>query len=106
MRRRLRKKLRVGEFREMGFSLRFVLPPDLDEPAQMEFFDSFIGQAIEGNGLCYGGGCGATWDGFVAHAGRGTVTEQDRERVRQWLARHTRVSGLVVGTLVDAWHSD
>jgi hypothetical protein len=105
MRKRLRKKLRLGEFREFGFEVRFRLPADLDQAGQFAFFDSFIQEAIEGNGLVCGGRCGDAWDVFVTLGRRGTATEEHRTKVRCWLQEHSEVSGPVVGPLVDAWHS-
>ena len=103
MNKRLRKKLRVGEFQEMGFELRFQLPADYDESAQKRFFDSFIDQAIEANALAYGGACKRQWGGFVASIRRGSDMEQHRRSVRQWLDDHRDVSAIVVGSLEDAW---
>ena len=105
MRKRLRKKLRKGEFQEMGFQVKFHLLADLDEPCQGSFFDTFIEQAIEGNGLICGGGFGTAWDVFVTLDGRGSATEEHRRRVRDWLLGNPVVSSVQVGSLVDAWYS-
>ena len=105
MRKRLRKKLRLGEFQEMGFPVRFRIEGDLTRAGQDAFFDSFISEAIEGNGLMCGGACGATWDVFVTRHGRGSATEDDRRNVQRWLTTQPRVRDINVGTLMDAWHT-
>jgi hypothetical protein len=40
--RRLRKKLRVGEFREFGFDVSFTFRDGLDENQLTDFWDAFI----------------------------------------------------------------
>ncbi len=105
MKKRLRKKLRVGEFREFGFEVSFRLPDDLDEAGLEAFEDSFIWQTMEAAGFMCGGGCGRLWDIFVTRAGRGSATEEDRRNIAGWLERHPLLSDIRLGPLVDAWHS-
>lgn len=105
MKKRLRKKLRLGEFQELGFEVGFRLPGTLDEAQGLQFWDEFIGQAIESAGLMCGGGCGQEWGIFVVRPGRRSATEDDQRHVRAWLERHPLVSDIRVGPLVDAWHS-
>ena len=98
--RRLRKKLHVGEFQELGFDVRFELraqPGDLHSSA---FGDAFIIEAIEGNGLSFGGGDN---EGFVT-AVRGSVTEIQRQAVESWLRARPEVASVLIGPLADAWH--
>ena len=98
--RRLRKKLRVGEFQELGFDVTFTLRDGLDEDQLMNFWDAFILQAIEQNGLAFGGGT----SGFVSAWGRGSAQESHRELVRGWLTARPEVQSADAGPLVDAWH--
>lgn len=105
MKKRLREKLRLGEFRQFGFEVGFRLPEDLDEASVDAFWDAFVGQAIEAPGLMCGGGCGRVWDVFVTRTGRGSATEGDRCEVAAWLGRQPLVSDIRIGPLVDAWHS-
>ncbi|MCA1732482.1 MAG: YggL family protein [Acidobacteria bacterium] len=100
MRKRLRKKLRRGEFKELGFELRFNLPPELDEEQLLAFWDRFIGDAIEANALFCGGGCGRGWDVMVFRGGRTSATETDRELLEKWLEKEPLVSNIEVGPLV------
>jgi uncharacterized protein len=97
MKRRLRKKHRVGEFAECGFELHFSLPSHWDEAEQLRFWDRAIGR-IESLGLAVGGGVGATWDVFVSClAGRGSVAPAQQQALVDWLAAEPDVSALQAG---------
>jgi len=102
MKKRLRKKLRRGEFREVGFRVQFRLLDQADETAQRSFLDAFIGDPIERNGLVCGGQHGAVWDAFVTPRDRGTATEEHRGKVERWLQDHPEAWEVRVGPLVDA----
>lgn len=106
MKKRLRKKLRLGEFQELGFEVRFRLPDDFNEADLEAFWDAFIAGAIEEAGLMCGGGCGREWDVFVCRPDRQSATEEDRRAIALWLERYSRVADIHIGPLVDAWHSD
>ncbi len=99
--RRLRKKLHVDEFRELGFHLRFAFAEEVDPLARLRVWDAFLVEAIEARGLTYGG----AETGFVA-AERGSATEDDRRHVRDWLATRVEAVAVEVGPLVDAWYDD
>jgi hypothetical protein len=98
--RRLRKKLRVGEFQELGFAISFQFHSGISESDTERFWDAFITEAIERHGLAYGGG----EEGFVTLWGRGSVTEGHRELLRAWLASRAEVASFQIGFRVDAWH--
>ena len=103
MKKRLRKKLHLGEFRELGFSVSFQTPATLSTDGRNCFLDTFIAM-IEANGLQFGGGGLDEWEGFVAFDSRGTATEDHRQVVRRWLEDHPQTQIVAVGNLVDAWH--
>jgi uncharacterized protein YggL (DUF469 family) len=102
--KRLRKKLRVSEFQEVGFSISFTLSDHLSSEALNGFSDRFLAEAIENNGLLFGGGIGGNSAGFVTFGKRGSATEEHRALVRKWVAAHPFVADLQVGNLVDAWN--
>jgi uncharacterized protein len=104
MRRRVRKKLRRGEFKELGFELRFSLPPELDEDQLLAFWDRFIGDAVEANDLSCGGGSGHSWDVIVFRNGRESASEKDQQLLQEWLEREAFVSDIHIGPLVDTWY--
>jgi hypothetical protein len=101
--KRLRKKLHTGEFQELGFEISFSLPENLDSEAQDHFVDQFLAEAIESNGLLFGGGLGKDSEGFATLDKRRSATEEHRVRVRSWLAANPLVAGIHIGELVDAW---
>ena len=99
--RRLRKKLHIGEFQQFGFHVEFKLSDELTSDQEVEFWDAFIIDAIEGNQLTFGGGEGG---GFVVPEGRSSGTDVHREVVQAWLLARSEVSSVMVGPLVDAWY--
>ncbi len=103
MKKRLRKKLRLGEFREYCFPVSFATQPDFSAADQDVLYDDFI-DMIERNGLQFGGLCGDNWDGMVELCGRGTATEQHRQLVSSWLENRKGITNVSVGELLDAWH--
>jgi uncharacterized protein YggL (DUF469 family) len=88
----------------MGFEIRFLISPDLDESAIDVLIDTFLEQAIEANGLVFGGGGKSAWDGVVTLEQRGSVTEEHRQLVQQWLASQPQILEYDVGPPVDAWY--
>ena len=105
MKKRLRKKKRVGEFQELGFELGFEIDATLSEEERNELLVAFIEDAIEANGLQFGGGgdSGGEWKGFSAiNKKRGSATESHRESVRIWLEKNSKITKFWVGELRDA----
>ena len=103
MKKRLRKKLHLGEFREFGFSVAFQTPSTLSTDERNSLLDAFI-EMIEQNGLQFGGGGLDKWEGFVALDSRGTATEQHRQAVHKWLNNHPQIESIIVGELIDSWY--
>lgn len=100
MRRRLRKKKHLEEFREDGFKVRAQISLEADFEA---FIDRLI-DAVEARRLGVTGGGDKDFQGFVAHLGRGTATEADREALGRFFAADPAVAQHEVGALVDAWY--
>ena len=100
MKKRLRKKLRLREFQEMGFHVDFDLNlPDTDE-ASFAFWDKLIAM-VEGNKLQIGGGLTSF---FTCGLPRRTSTEADREALTTWLRQQPEIANIRVGPLVDVWY--
>lgn len=98
--RRLRKKLRVGEFQEWGFEFEAELKARvLDE--EIALVDCFLAELMEPRSLSMGG-----WivSGFIVPFGRGSATEEDREAVQGWLQARPEIQAARVGPLIDAWY--
>ncbi len=101
--RRLRKKLCLDEFQELGFELKLDLKDDLSVEEIDSFLEQFILQALEANGLNYVGGEDF---GLVCLARRGSVSEEQRAAVESWFKDRSELSKVEVGPLVDAWYPD
>ena len=103
--RRLRKKLYVGEFQEFGFSVEIHLVSG-DAPTFDQALDAWI-EFVESRGWLFGGGGSVDrreLGGFVVKDGRGTLAEDDRAAATAWLEEAAWVEGFRVGPLQDAWH--
>lgn len=103
MKKRLRKKLHVREFKEMGFSVRFRIAEEVDEGGMSTLIDVFLSE-VETNGLGFGGGGNHEWEGFIAMMERGSTTEEHRTLVGNWLSANPNVVEHEVGPLEDAWY--
>lgn len=98
--RRLRKKLRLGEFQEFGFKFETAL--NAHSPAdESALLDSFLAELIEPRSLAMGG-----WitQGFIVPFGRGSATEEDCRAVQHWLQARPEIKTARTGPLIDAWH--
>lgn len=102
--RRLRKKLRIGEFQELGLSINICFNKETIT------FDSALDQwieFIESKGWAFGGGGNENnreFSGFVCQPGLGTLFEQDRAAIQEWLEKQSWITEAVVHELHDAWH--
>ncbi len=105
MKRRLRKKKRLGEFRELGFQIRAELRDRIEDSDFEAFMDRWIG-AVETRQLAFGGGGGrdGKFEGFVARAERGSATEDDRQALAAFLEGDVAITRREVGELRDAWY--
>jgi uncharacterized protein YggL (DUF469 family) len=101
--RRLRKKLCVDEFQELGFELNLEFKEDLDDAAIDAFLDAFLTDAMDANGLDYVGGEDY---GLVCSVKRGSVTEEQRATVESWLKARDEVIKAEVSPLMDAWYPE
>lgn len=106
MKKRLRKKYRVGEFRELCFEFIINYKGDVQSPECVQFLNAFVEECIEANGLnCEGcltnEGCNIT-----ARAEDPTQTsEEQRQAVRTWLEGRSDIELVSFGELVDAWYA-
>ena len=106
--RRLRKKLHVGEFQEFGLAYKTAIKAGSNE---VLFVDALLDELIDPRGMEFGGWAAG---GFVSKAGRGTVTEEDRQALIDWLKQrpevesipHQRPAGRLVHRLRDRRSAD
>ena len=103
--RRLRKKLRVGEFQEFGFEIEIGLNHDVTITFD-DALDAWV-NFVESRGWAFGGGGeinGRKLEGFVAKDGKGTLTGEDRLSAEKWLSERKWVKQFHVSQLKDALH--
>jgi len=102
--RRLRKKLRVGEFQEFGFAISFRFDSqhcNLEQALNqwIEFVES------QGWGFAGGGKEGADiLSGYLVRFKRGTLNDADRGLAQQWLDGKPGFACIHCGELSDTWH--
>lgn len=101
--RRLRKKLCVDEFQELGFEVTLSYVEGLDAKAVDEFLEAFLVEAMEANGLGYIGGEDY---GFVCLGKRGSVSEEQRAQVEAWLKGRSELTEFGVSPLMDVWYPE
>ncbi|WP_315807635.1 YggL family protein [Pseudomonas sp. C9-3] len=101
--RRLRKKLCVDEFQELGFELSFKYREGKDEDSIGNFLKRFAADVVEPNDLVYSG-CDEY--GFICLARRGSVNNEQRELVEGWLRQQPELAEFTVSPLIDAWYPD
>ncbi len=98
--RRLRKKLHVGEFQEFGLAYKTAIKAGSNE---VLFVDALLDELIDPRGMEFGGWAAG---GFVSKAGRGTVTEEDRQALIDWLKQRPEVESIRISGPLDAWYTD
>ncbi len=103
LKKRLRKKLRLKEFREVCFEIAFQIDPNLASLQVDSLTDAFI-DMIEENNLLFGGGGCLSWNGIVQGPCRGSTSETDRELVLRWLRQQPSIHNASAGPLRDAWY--
>lgn len=101
--RRLRKKLCLDEFQELGCELSMELNEGLKAAEKISFFKAFLREAIEANGLGYVGGEDY---GFVCLAKRGSVSQDQRAQVEAWLGARPELKGFALSSLLDVWYPE
>lgn len=101
--RRLRKKLCVDEFQELGFELTLNFKEGLSDAELDGFVETFVHDAVEANGLGYVGGEDY---GFVCLGARGSVSEEQRGLVEGWLKGRSELTDFTVSPLMDVWYPE
>ncbi len=106
MKKRLRKKYRVGEFRELCFEFSFEYKGDVEAPECEKFLHAFVEECIEANGLNCEGNITESGCNITAKAVDPTQTnDAQREAVKAWLEARPEIELISFGELEDAWYS-
>ena len=109
MKKRLRKKYHLEEYQMLGASIYVALIEDLNVEQYNHCFDDFITDAIEYNGLQFGGGGTdlKSWCGVIEPRSRyGSVSDEDLAKIRSWLSNRSEVSTYTLSELWDLFHDD
>ncbi len=99
MRKRLRKKYQKGEFAVPVIPIAFRMC-ELFDSNENDLLDRFIAEAIEANGLQFGGGGEAIWSGFAEPADwPGTISANQRSAIDAWIASNPEIIEHFVGEI-------
>lgn len=100
MKKRLRKKLRIKEFQELGFQVSFDSAVEPKSAAELAFMKELLA-FVESIGLFIGG---SSTDFYAVADGRNSATPEQQEALRTWLSQQPQVSNITIGPLTDAWY--
>ena len=103
--RRLRKKLRLDEFQELGFYLSWSFAEGTTEDAMDAVLDGLIAEVIDPNKLAFAADGNLQWDAMVCTEKLGKCTEEQRQQVQTWLETKGLLD-LKVSPLVDIWYGE
>jgi uncharacterized protein YggL (DUF469 family) len=99
---RLRKKLRVDEFQELGFDVAWQLNDDITSEELDAFIDKFFSEVIQPSGLGFGGEGDTLWHGLICTQKLGSCTDENRATVEKWLTDNGATS-VAVSSLYEVW---
>lgn len=98
--RRLRKKMHIEEFQEVGFSVAWRFPEGTSVEQIDQDVDAFINEVIEPNKLAFDGSGYLAWEGLICTQEVGKCTEEHQALVRKWLEDH-KLEDVRVSELFD-----
>ena len=105
MRKRLRKKLCLKEFQQLGFEINGTFKRDLTETEQDDFYSFFILEIIEKNNLEVGGGFYANeFFVYAVDAKYKNKTAEKRKIIRAELEKNELIKEFKLGELKDVWY--
>lgn len=102
---RIRKKLRVDEFQELGFDVAWKLEDGINGEELDAFISKFFAEAIQPNKLGFGGEGDTLWHGLICTQALGSCTEENRSAVEKWLTDNGATS-VAVSELYDVWWAE
>ena len=103
--KRLRKKLRVDEFKELGFDVAWQLNDGISGDELDAFIDKFFDEVIQANGLGLGGEGDSLWHGLICTQKLGSCTDKNRMAVEKWLNDNGATS-VAISELYDVWWAE
>lgn len=106
MKKRLRKKYRVGEFRELCFEFTFDYKGDVESAECGQFLQALVNDCIEANGLeCEGSMTDEGCVIIVTAADPTQTSEAQRQAVKTWLEGRSDIELKSFSELHDAWYT-
>ena len=99
--RRLRKKLCVDEFQELGCELQLQYRDGADESERDAFILALHNEVLIPQGLLL---IGCNEFGLVCLMKRGSVSTEQRAAVEQWLSSRSDLASFSLSALQDAWY--
>lgn len=100
--RRLRKKMHIDEFQELGFSVAWRFPEGTSETDVNKTVDALIDEVIEPNKLAFDGSGYLSWEGLICMQEIGKCTEEHQMIVRKWLEAR-KLEDIRLSPLFDVW---
>ena len=100
--RRLRKKLHIDEFQELGFSVSFRFAEGTPVETIDATLDKFVDEVVEPNGLAFEGSGYLQWEGLVCLQKTGHCTDAHRDLVAKWLEAQ-QLQNVKASDLFDIW---
>ncbi|PWC14887.1 hypothetical protein B4923_02250 [Brenneria roseae subsp. americana] len=100
--RRLRKKLHIDEFQELGFSVSWRFPAGTSVEDIDRIVDKFVDDVIEPNGLAFEGSGYLQWEGLICLQKIGHCTDEHRQLVSRWLEEQ-KLTDVKVSDVFDIW---
>ncbi|KMW73402.1 hypothetical protein TI10_10075 [Photorhabdus luminescens subsp. luminescens] len=100
--RRLRKKMHIDEFKELGFSVKWSFPSNTPVDIIDSTVDAFIDELIESNGLALDASGYLHWEGLICLQKIGMCTEEHRQLVEKWL-KDRGMEDVMTSELFDVW---
>lgn len=100
--RRLRKKMHLGEFQELGFSVAWHFAEGTAVEDIDKTLDAFIDEVIEPNGMAFDGSGYLHWEGLICLQKLGNCSDEQRELIKSWLTAR-QLSEVKVSELFDIW---
>lgn len=102
MKKRIRKKKHLGEFRILGAEVLIKLN---SKDAYDTFHNDFITHAIEGNDCFFGGGgIGDKIEGLIELGFVSDGPESRLKEIKEWLKSREDILTYQLGRITDAWY--
>lgn len=102
MKKRLRKKLKVGEFKQVGLDFTVNLIKDLESSDR--FYSMFLSILEENNFLFAGSFYVNKIEGYIYESKFKLDTERNIKNIKNLLVKNPLVENIELGQIHDAWN--